>query len=193
MPSDGFLMEASRLDRENGMIVLLLMLAWLGGLLIGACCCSGVAIATDSQSSEGTSSTMTAKAQPRATLRAVGSKGGRDRRKGDASGDHENPAPPLPGNMDLARPTAVEPEVFVTQFGHKYHRRNDCTGLNGARLVYGPYAACSVCVKTLRGNDFDGLKTLRGNDVDGSGKRPGELMGEAGGFVPMGVHHGFST
>ena len=95
--------------------------------------------------------------------------------------------------MDLARPTAFEPEVFVTQFGHKYHRRNDRTGLNGARLVYGPYAACSVCVKTLRGNDFDGLNTLRGNDVDGSGKRPGELTGEAGGFMPMGVHHGFST
>ena len=146
VPSDAFHSEACRFDRDLGMIVLLLMLAWLCGLLIGARLCSGAAIATDSQSTAGTSSTMTAKAKPKATLRAVGSKGGRNRGKGDVSGDHENPAPPLPDHMDLARPTAMEPEVFVTQFGHKYHRRNDCTGLNGARLVYGPYAACNVCV-----------------------------------------------
>ena len=37
------------------------------------------------------------------------------------------------------------PQVLVTQFGQRYHRRLDCHGLRGARTIFGPYSVCLLC------------------------------------------------
>jgi hypothetical protein len=151
-PSDAFSGEVCRPDLEIGVIVLFMVLTWLCGLAIGARMNFVAAPATDSPSTTGASSAMPSgksKAKSKATLRAAGSTGGGDSGKGSASGGPPDPAPPVPDQLVLAPPRALQPELLVTQFGHRCHRLLACPGLRNTRAVFGPYTACLVCANGL--------------------------------------------
>jgi hypothetical protein len=148
-PSDAFNGEACRSDMEISVLLLLLFATWLCGLAIGARMNFVAAPASASTGASGTASDMPAgksKAKSKATSRASSSTGGGDTGKGGCAqggpGDH---APPSPDQLALAVPTALQPELLVTQFGQRYHRRLTCTGLRNARVVLGPYTACLIC------------------------------------------------